>query len=786
MTPLAVLLGSALAHHPHDPVDALDLTVGADGRLHLYASRVPNQTWRPPELVFSDDAGLVWAAAGIGIADTDHITDLSLSEAFVDDGIGVVTTLGEAFVTTSGTHQWTRIAEGRFRSGVVARVDGAPVIVLGTDDGEVWVSADLGQSWARTAMGASPVRRLTALGPRVAYVDDDAVVSAPDGGRSWTRRPVADPTDVALARGAMYWSGAEGVFRQEGAEIAPLPALPLRTAGLGVAPADSDHPLVFAAHATRARVYVTADGGETARFSGLGRPHSDQHETHFRDLRFSPRFEEDGTAYVATFEGLYETKDRGESWRIVQTRPPALITGIGVSNRFAEDGLVLLSTYDAGTYLSEDGGDTFRPFSVGLMREATYGAAIHHGDDGAPVVFAGARNHLVRAEAPFERWTQMPLMSDDRRYPAALAISQSFDEDQTILVGTRFPGTLSYTDDGADTWSTPGTTGGGVASVSWGTNGISALAGTRKGHLWYAAVAAYRFRHRVSCIGKTPAFVTGWGDGWFFGCADGGFTTDGTDRTPIAELTEPVNQVAAAPDGTRFAVERGGALLRSDASGPFTPVGAELLAHGVVFHELVASPTFAEDHTVFGSAGSDLYRSTDRGDTWAHVGPTPVRHEDGSYTIVYSGEAEAAIPEPAASAGGYTVLGAGGAAELVFEGTGATWIGGPGHGVAAVEVDGQPAALVDTDAAPLGTPRYAVHGLPMGRHKLRISVISGAVTLDAIEVERDLRFLPGASGDTEPSGHGGAMAGEGTDCSSTGAALHPWWIAALGLWARRR
>ena len=126
------------------------------------------------------------------------------------------------------------------------------------------------------------------------------------------------------------------------------------------------------------------------------------------------------------------------------------------------------------------------------------------------------------------------------------------------------------------------------------------------------------------------------------------------------------------------------AWLRSDEGGPFLPVVAQLLAAGVVFNEITVSPTHADDGTLFGAYGRDVFRSVDRGETWEHVGPNPVRYENPTWRFVYRDVDPMLGVDPAASTGTMTRLLGGGSVDVEFSGTGASWHGGPGIGRALV------------------------------------------------------------------------------------------------------
>jgi MYXO-CTERM domain-containing protein len=259
---------------------------------------------------------------------------------------------------------------------------------------------------------------------------------------------------------------------------------------------------------------------------------------------------------------------------------------------------------------------------------------------------------------------------------------------------------------------------------------------------------------------------------------------------------------------------RGDGFYRSDpGGGPWTEVGLELADHGMP-HELVASPTFATDGTVYAAVDDWLYRSTDRGDTFEIVGPTVVRYEeDAAPYKTLSGPRLDTITFPDASVDRMAILPPGEEVSLTFAGTGVTWVGTRGGGVADVELDGVVVATVDTAGTPVAQETlFEDLTLANGVHTVTLIHVSGdVVSLDALDVHRPLpsappTTTPGETGDTGdttppvvdtsdtgPAGTDGTTpptdlpkdeAGGGCGCTSTDGAAP--WLALVGLMALAR
>ena len=91
-----------------------------------------------------------------------------------------------------------------------------------------------------------------------------------------------------------------------------------------------------------------------------------------------------------------------------------------------------------------------------------------------------------------------------------------------------------------------------------------------------------------------------------------------------------------ANDGTVLVTASGRGLFKStDGAATFTAIGTELLERNQIFanipnpvaHPIVFSPAYATDQTVFGYSPTDVFRSTDGGETWTAISPPRTVHE---------------------------------------------------------------------------------------------------------------------------------------------------------------
>jgi photosystem II stability/assembly factor-like uncharacterized protein len=91
-----------------------------------------------------------------------------------------------------------------------------------------------------------------------------------------------------------------------------------------------------------------------------------------------------------------------------------------------------------------------------------------------------------------------------------------------------------------------------------------------------------------------------------------------------------------ANDKTLFLSVSGKGLYKStDAAATFRPTGTDLLEQGQIFANIpnpvavpiVFSPAYATDGTLFGYSPTNVFRSTDCGETWSDISPPKTTHE---------------------------------------------------------------------------------------------------------------------------------------------------------------
>ncbi len=599
----------AWMHSPHDVIDgwAISPDFERDRTLILFMSRFSL-------LLRSRDAGSSFEAIGAGL-DSSLVTCLAISPDFARDSTLWCVEARGLFTSRDAGDFWVRIPTPpglRQAVTLAASPDFARdgTLLAGTLIDGLWISRDRGASWEQLPLpapdragGAPPVSPL-ALSPDyahdgtiVARFGGNRLVLSADGGRTFERiggppAPVqALIVGEAFSRRGRLWAGTRdaGVWRSDdrgatwqpdGEELGAENVLHVaRVVG-------REGGVMFAATAADG-VFVRPDGGRwTASTTGL-REQTRQTREHYRGAIPSPAFTRDRTLFAASFEGLHVSRDGGTTWQWLNVLQPRLIRNLALSPRFALDHRLWLSTYGGGLQLSEDGGATFRR-----------------------------------------------LQTREWMFPDAIAVSPSYDEDRTLLVG--LPNRLMLSRDACGTLEdmVPGSRGFArfaTFAPDWRLSGI-AFACFNNVDDDKARFVRTVDRGRSWTDGNVAnphdmAFATDWRTSGraFAATPTGLFRTDdrGQNFSRVESLDAlGVSSVSLAPgprgDILMVCSEAQGVHLSSDGGATWTLLA--LSVPPVKPNRVGLSPGFARDGTAFaGPANDRLFVTRNGGRTWARA-----------------------------------------------------------------------------------------------------------------------------------------------------------------------
>lgn len=655
MAALLALTGGAAAHTPHD--DAF--TVAYDrAQATAMLALVRSSIYR------SADGGESWRRVVRGVDNARMLVDLALA---ADGRTAYAVSLGDGvLVSRDSGASWGRANAGLATTDLeqVAIAPSAPATaaVLGRD-GSLHLTRDAGARWTRLDPPATAAPGAFAFDPREAgtlYVAAGAAVHVTrDSGASWVVAAQLDGEERVTALTAAAWpdggvrlllGGAAGTVRVH-APGAGAPAATARPAAapvtdLAAAP-DAGGAAFVAATYWDAGVRCSRDGGAAwADCTGaisVDSQHRDLGRPAFSDVALAPDFAGSGGMALATYQGLFQSADRGDSWTGRTTLSPHTVIGMDVAAGANGATVLAAGTMLWGLRVSPDGGDSWRAANAGITEPYVRDEGLirvfrplmspDHARDGT--MFTSTWYDIYRSRDRGESWQRispegLPWWEEEGSHAVTLALSPAFERDGLVLAGTH-RGRLLRSTDGGDSFRQVTQLEGYIGDVafspdfardrtvlvsdsrslaisrdageSWrrvplqpaarpGPAVPGAMAGTPATEGWPFFEQFELFKARSMVLALSPAFGT---DGIAFaGTSRGFFRADGEldDWRRIAMPGpadgRPVEAVAVSPDfradGTVLAVVRGHGLMRSEDGGQsFAPAAPALLADQVQF-----------------------------------------------------------------------------------------------------------------------------------------------------------------------------------------------------------
>jgi photosystem II stability/assembly factor-like uncharacterized protein len=370
--------------------------------------------------------------------------------------------------------------------------------------------------------------------------------------------------------------------------------------------------------------------------------------------------------FLAGFDGFFASHDGGATWAELETLPATLAISVAVSPNYAADASVAATTYINGAYLSQDRGATWKPINDGLEERGfmqqkpdrfarLFGIAFSPAYETDETLLCSNWTTFLKSTDRGRRWTRSVLKERIPLQQFVMSVSPAFGRDATVFLGNRF-GEIWKTRDGAASWTVVSKLDGQIRSFAISPTfandqTIFAAAATGPDELFVSTDGGATwtgtgpgpdsgtFTHLVI----SPAFDT---DRTLFAATRRGLyvTRDagaswGRVEDAAYGTRGNIEAAAVSPnfavDGTVVVSVAGKSLYKStDGGRTFAAIGADLLDRNVVFANipnavaspLVFSPDYANDATIFGYAPSGFFRSTDGGEHWTDITPSPSTH----------------------------------------------------------------------------------------------------------------------------------------------------------------
>ena len=317
-------------------------------------------------------------------------------------------------------------------------------------------STDGGSTWRQTVRGITGLVSRLAVAPSdpdILYMSvlNDGVFRSSDKGRSWERtntlaamRGIGDVAVSPTSPGVAFATGAPtGLFRttdggsswRSVGSFGRVTALSFSTNGRVIVGVGN--------------VFTSDDDGGRGR-SRRGSPLARSSRPSRAPARLCSRAPRTGR--------LFRSTNRGTGFSEVGSGlPDDQITSIEMSNSYATDRSMWVSTWSLGVYRSSDRGVSFTRTSSGLKTNPQavsyelpqFGTvSVSAGAEGQQVLFVAGYDGLFRSDDRAGHWREIQTLAE---YIVGLAISPDYRNDGTVVATTYLKGAYLSSDRGM-TW----------------------------------------------------------------------------------------------------------------------------------------------------------------------------------------------------------------------------------------------------------------------------------------------------------------------------------------------
>jgi photosystem II stability/assembly factor-like uncharacterized protein len=687
---LVIQVSPSYAHRPHDVIEQItvspdygqDQTLTIVVRGNIYKSNDGGQNWRrlvkgfeqlyrsPTPImdlamapnnqnIFfvatewngiykSEDGGETWSSFNQGLPSdqvgelpTYKVHRLGISPLSAQDVV-VTGREGGLYLSRNGGQQWQSILD---EQQLVTALTITPTnkIIITDAQGNLLKSEDFGQQWQTLSTLApnNTVNRIV-VSPNFSQdqtlflaTSQEGVLRTTDGGKTFT--PIN-----------------QGIQDQRIQDLTLSPNYP------------QDQTLAVVNWQDGA--FISTDNGESWQKAnkGLVKDHqADEFKVpHFYFVRFSPNVAEDNTLLVGSFNGLFQTTDKGQNWQEVETLSPGIVVAFDVSPSYAQDETLALATYVGNVYHSQDQGKTWQAINTGLERplfEYTFNPPAQEQDPRRYYDLIFSPNYgsdqtfwasilwekIVKTVNGGNSWDIINLPAPKGRGPT-FAVSPNFEQDQTLFVINQ-KGDVFRSKNGGKSLKKISkiaeTIGNDPSSIVISPNFAEdqTLYAVGKGGVFQSTDGGMNWKLTTSedLLGFAQAFQLAISPDYandqtvVLSSSLGLFMTEDGAKTwgKVTVIPEDSSHdllgVAISPnyaqDKTMMVTARGKGLYKTvDGGQSFQPIGDNSLPitkldnipyAGTPIH---FSPNYGEDNTIFGigSAKTAVYRSTDGGNTW--------------------------------------------------------------------------------------------------------------------------------------------------------------------------
>ena len=791
------------AHSPHDVIDAVALSpqYQQDNTLYIAIS---------DHLYISTDGGYGWKELIHGLDNKHLLSEIAISPFFQADQTLYLATYGDGVYRSldAGT-SWAKVNNGLpYLSISSISLSTQGTLLAAGEGGGLFVSFNAGQDWAQVMDYDTTISAMAFFPEGVAFQAmigeaDGTLYITSDNAQTWQEKPGPSGdspiTTIAIsgqfaADNTLFVGTGEGLFKStDGGStyIAVNAGLPDHLiSSVALSPDFATDQTVFLSTWNKA-IFRSEDGGLTWQHFADGITCDVQADSerylspHYREVRLTDNFTQNGTMFLAGFDGLFKSSDWGKTWFQLETLPLHLVKGLAVSPGSAADATIAVTTYGGGAYTAQDRASRWQADNVGLLTTRLADIEFSPAYDSDQTIFSASRGVLLkstngggvwqRSSLAFKSWrtkvkgllwqvgvpsrlTNNLLTQAERAKPYATVIelSPNYDYDQTLFFGTRSHGVFKSTDGGESSelvWDVGGVTVVSLVVSPNFENDETLFASLRadgvyrttdSGKTWQPANQGLTFLEEWSqstthhqthekdvLLAISPNYqddqtVFAGSSAGLYKTVDGGniwFKLEGVDGYIISLALSP----AYAQAQTIVVSIKGEGLLRSEDGGEtFTKTGEFLIENNYSIEHIAFSEHYPVDPVIYAAAEEMVFQSLDDGDTWQLL-PRPARYENMREVVSYEGQWQSETHDNFSASSVSASDTVGGSVALNFIGTGVAWIGtvGPDQGQAVVLIDGQEIERVDqySQTSQNLVTVFSITDLDAGPHTINIKIV---------------------------------------------------------------
>ncbi|MEQ8468879.1 WD40/YVTN/BNR-like repeat-containing protein [Coleofasciculus sp. E1-EBD-02] len=538
----------------------------------------------------SDDAGESWIKTNKGLDSLD-IDLISISPHDADVVLATGSQKG-LYKTNNGGEDWQKVIENDKITAIAFLPENKNKVIIGNNQGKLNLSSDGGESWQQLAN----FRQSGAV---------TAIAFSPNFSSDLTFFVGTEKAGIykTVDQGQSFLNVNQGLSDPLIKDIAVV--------------SDSQNNLTLLASAGNQGIFRSKNGGKTWEKYSQSLTKDVQADSpsfedrdHFSYLRISPNFTEDKTVFLAGFNGLFKSTDGGRVWQELETLSPRTIIALDVSPDYQNDSTIAIAAYNKEAYISNDQGNSWRPINKGLTIPRYkkdlanpifievprfYEIMFSPNYRNDKTLFAVLAYKVLKSTDGGNNWDLIPIktVSGYSTRGMTMAISADFVKDKTVYLATKYGGLIYKSTNGGKNFSVAG----------------------KIDHALNALVISPNFSSDQTLYASSP-------DG-IYQTVDGGATWELTTDSP--ELGDKTwSQLAISPnyqaDQTVIAGSDKGLFKTKDAGTTWEKiVGSAYGGNGYV-EAIAFSPNFKNDQTFLVTIrGKGVFKTVNGGETFSQI-----------------------------------------------------------------------------------------------------------------------------------------------------------------------